>query len=98
MPPTKGGPHCRLSSPNGGGSTLMTSAPMSASNMEQTGPDRIRERSTTKRSSSGLVDCVSMYFFLDPSQAEAKAYQLYGPCTPVVAKNPRERAEKLPIG
>src|SRR5262252_925293 len=50
-----GGPHWRLSSPEGGGSTFTTSAPMSARSIVQTGPDRIRERSTTNRSSSGFI-------------------------------------------
>src|SRR5688572_7198365 len=56
MPPTKGGPHIRESSPWGGGSTLMIRAPISASIMLQIGPERIRERSTTKRSSSGRME------------------------------------------
>src|SRR5262245_8969158 len=55
MPPMKGGPHCRLSSPRGGGSTLTTSAPMSAKSIVHTGPERIRERSTTNKSSRGLI-------------------------------------------
>src|SRR6185295_1449158 len=55
MPPTNGGPHCRLSSPSGGGSTLMTCAPMSASIIVQIGPERILERSTTNRSSRGRI-------------------------------------------
>src|SRR5712692_7938610 len=50
-----GGPHCRLSSPDGGGSTFTTCAPMSARSMVQTGPDRIRDKSTTTRSSSGFT-------------------------------------------
>src|SRR5688500_7376724 len=56
MPPTNGGPHNRLSSPQGGGSTLITSAPISASIIVHIGPERIRDRSTTTRSSSGRMD------------------------------------------
>src|ERR1043165_9545969 len=56
MPLTNGGPHRRVSSPRGGGSTLTTVAPMSPSIMVQNGPDRIRERSRTKISSSGVTD------------------------------------------
>src|ERR1041384_411396 len=56
MPLTNGGPHRRVSSPRGGGSTLTTVAPMSPSIMVQNGPDRIRERSRTKISSSGVTE------------------------------------------
>src|SRR5256885_16429236 len=55
MPPTNGGPHLRLSSPKGGGSTFTTCAPMSASIIVQIGPESIRERSTMKMSSSGRM-------------------------------------------
>src|SRR5438552_8863814 len=55
IPPINGGPHCRLSSPNSGGSILLTSAPMSARSIVHTGTDRILEGSTTKRSSSGIM-------------------------------------------
>src|SRR5262245_22363720 len=61
MPPRKGGPHCRLSSPSGGGSIFSTSAPMSARSIVHTGPDRMRERSTTNTSSSGLILCMATY-------------------------------------
>src|SRR5688572_7316695 len=85
MPPIKGGPHCRLSSPRGGGSTLTTSAPMSASNIEHTGPDKIRERSTTKTSSSAFIrtpvrdddwPLVSVYFLPLLQNLPGTAYQL----------------------
>src|SRR5215471_1297220 len=73
MPPINGGPHCRLSSPSGGGSTLITSAPMSARSIVQTGPDKIRERSTTNKSSSGF-----MYFWLSPPENASQGYQVSG--------------------
>src|SRR3990172_1749527 len=51
-PPAKGG-QPRVSSPLPGSSTLMTSAPMSASAMEQKGPASTRVRSTTRIPASG---------------------------------------------
>src|SRR5215467_13971356 len=51
--PTKGGPQLRVSSPLSGGSTLITSAPMSPSIMVQSGPARIRVKSTTRMPASG---------------------------------------------
>src|SRR3990170_2148962 len=51
-PPAKGG-QPRVSSPLPGSSTLMTSAPMSASSMEQKGPASTRVRSTTRIPASG---------------------------------------------
>src|SRR5438552_9573669 len=81
MPATNGGPHCRLSSPRGGGSTFITCAHISAISIVQTGPDRIRERSRTKKSSSGLIFLETMYFFTDTAPDAAKAYQLSGPST-----------------
>src|SRR4051812_16709566 len=89
MPPRNGGPHWRLSSPRGGGSTFITSAPMSASSMVHTGPERILERSTTKRSSSGFAPCDAICIFgpvlLRPG---AKAYQLSGQSTAGFAEEP----------
>src|SRR5258706_2910749 len=55
MPLTKGGPHSRVSSPRGGGSTFTIFAPISPSIMVQNGPERIRDRSSTKISSSGVT-------------------------------------------
>src|ERR1700752_745220 len=55
MPLTNGGPHRRVSSPRGGGSTLTTAAPMSPSIIVQNGPERMRERSRTKMSSRGVT-------------------------------------------
>src|SRR3954469_23736577 len=50
---TKGGPHLRVSSPPSGLSTLMTSAPRSASNCPAQGPARMRASSTTRTPFSG---------------------------------------------
>src|SRR5947207_2362640 len=47
-----GGPQLRVSSPRSGGSTLITSAPMSPSIMVHSGPARIRVRSTTRTPAS----------------------------------------------
>src|SRR5687767_1124119 len=55
MPLTNGGPQSRVSSPRGGGSTFTTFAPMSPSIMVQKGPERIRDRSSTNTSSSGVT-------------------------------------------
>src|SRR5438067_12276565 len=55
MPLTKGGPHNRVSSPCGGGSTFTTVAPISAISIVHIGPERIRDRSRTKISSSGVM-------------------------------------------
>src|SRR5437867_1264689 len=55
MPLTNGGPHNRVSSPCGGGSTFTTLAPMSAISIVHIGPERIRDRSRTKISSSGVM-------------------------------------------
>src|SRR5882672_3006877 len=52
---TKGGPQSLVSSPRGGGSTFTTVAPMSPSIIVQKGPERIRERSSTKMLSSGVT-------------------------------------------
>src|SRR5437762_5049667 len=49
----KGGPHCRVSSPVLGSSTLKTSAPRSPSIKVQYGPARARVRSTTRMPVSG---------------------------------------------
>src|ERR1051326_1940058 len=98
MPPIKGGPHCRLSSPNGGGSILTTSAPISASSVVQTGPERIRERSTIKRSSSGWLACDFMYFRLPAPVDDAKAYQLSGSSTAGFTASPLKRATKRYCG
>src|SRR6184192_2114151 len=65
MPLTNGGPHSRVSSPRGGGSTLTTVAPMSPSIIVQKGPERMRERSSTKTSSSGITDEI-----MDPTNHE----------------------------
>src|SRR5438093_430197 len=65
MPLTNGGPHRRVSSPRGGGSTLTTVAPMSPSIIVQKGPERMRERSRTKTSSSGITDEI-----MDPTNHE----------------------------
>src|SRR5215468_5085942 len=51
-PPEKGG-QPRVSSPLPGSSTLMTSAPMSPSDMEQNGPASTRVRSMTRTPASG---------------------------------------------
>src|SRR5215470_17418317 len=51
-PPEKGG-QPRVSSPLPGSSTLMTSAPMSPSDMEQNGPASTRVRSMTRMPASG---------------------------------------------
>src|SRR5882724_4004336 len=48
-----GGPQPRVSSPVPGGSILITSAPMSPSIMVQSGPARMRVRSTTRIPASG---------------------------------------------
>src|SRR5215475_10159333 len=54
-----GGPQPRVSSPVPGGSILITSAPMSPSIMVQSGPARMRVRSTTRSPASGpLAACV----------------------------------------
>src|SRR5207249_6106645 len=50
---TKGGPHLRVSSPPSGLSTLMTSAPRSASNCPAQGPARMRASSITRMPFSG---------------------------------------------
>src|SRR6266850_2628204 len=55
IPLTNGGPQSLVSSPRGGGSTLTTVAPMSPSIIVQKGPDRMRERSSTNTSSSGVT-------------------------------------------
>jgi hypothetical protein len=55
MPLINGGPQRRVSSPRGGGSTLTTVAPMSPSIIVQNGPERMRERSSTKMSSRGIT-------------------------------------------
>src|SRR2546421_12287046 len=47
-----GGPQLRVSSPLPGGSTLITSAPMSPSIMVHSGPARIRVRSSTRMPAS----------------------------------------------
>src|SRR5262249_20602468 len=93
MPLMNGGPHCRLSSPSGGGSTFMTWAPMSANSIVQTGPDKIRERSTTRRSSRGLIFSTGMYFSDHPSQRSAKAYQVSGSRNSCLRKNLENKAE-----
>src|SRR5512134_1791952 len=51
-PLTKGGPQVRVSSPAPGGSTLITSAPMSPSICVHSGPARMRVRSSTRSPSS----------------------------------------------
>src|SRR5882762_3182739 len=48
----KGGPQLRVSSPLPGGSTLITSAPMSPSIMVHKGPARMRVRSSTRTPAS----------------------------------------------
>src|SRR5471030_1312981 len=54
-------PCWRTGSPSPGVSTLMTSAPMSASSIEQNGPARMRVRSTTRIPVSGkLSSCALM--------------------------------------
>src|SRR2546422_11772300 len=67
----------------------MTSAPISASSIVHTGPDKILERSTTKRPSNGFMiprnfsnqgltaSCLSLMYFLPTRQKpKRKAYQL----------------------
>ena len=53
--PVHGGPHCRVSSPVPGRSTLTTSAPRSASVMVARGPASTRVKSATRTPSSGSV-------------------------------------------
>src|SRR5262249_9555409 len=53
-PSTKGGPHPRVSSPAPLRSTLITSAPRSASTCPAQGPARIRASSRTRRPSNGF--------------------------------------------
>ena len=53
--PTVGGTERRVSSPPGTFSTLMTSAPMSASMRVQVGPAMMCVRSTTLRPASALM-------------------------------------------
>ena len=48
-------------------------SPMSARSIVQTGPDRIRDRSTTNKSSSGF-----MYFWLCPPENASQGYQVSG--------------------
>src|ERR1700730_13253654 len=55
-PPVKGG-QPRVSSPLPGSSTLMTSAPMSPSDIEQNGPASTRVRSMTRMPASGGRGC-----------------------------------------
>ena len=52
MPSSSNGGTGRVRSPEGG-STLITSAPRSASTRPQIGPEKIRVRSTTRMPSSG---------------------------------------------
>ena len=49
------GPHCRVSSPTRGRSTLMTMAPRSASVVAASGPARTWLKSATSRPSRGLI-------------------------------------------
>ena len=53
IPPLNGGPQERVSSPAPGRSTLITSAPRSASSMVAYGPERIRVKSSTRIPASG---------------------------------------------
>src|SRR5262249_54898079 len=53
--PGEWGPQLRVSSPLPGGSTLITSAPMSPSIMVESGPARMRVRSMTRIPASGPV-------------------------------------------
>src|ERR1044071_1719454 len=55
MPLTNGGPHRRVLWPRGGGSTFTTGGPMSPGSIVQNGPERMRERSRTNRSSRGVT-------------------------------------------
>src|SRR5262252_4806613 len=57
-PAMNGGPQPRVSSPWPGGSILITSAPMSPSVMVQSGPARMRVRSTTRSPASGPLASV----------------------------------------
>src|SRR5258708_4640429 len=60
-PPANGGPQLRVSSPPEGGSTLMTSAPMSPSIMAQVGPASTRVRSSTRMPASApLLEFISV--------------------------------------
>src|ERR1700730_13233482 len=53
--PRSNGPHARIISPSGSGSTLTTSAPRSARIMVQKGPARARDRSSTRMPVSGKL-------------------------------------------
>ena len=81
-PSTKGGPQLRVGSPPPGRSTLTTSAPRSASIIEQYGPARMRERSRTRTPSSGGIGI----YPLEASAASApgavaSGLTLYSACT-----------------
>ena len=57
-PPGSGDPHARAMSPAPRGSSLITSAPKSASMVEQKGPASAWLRSSTRMSSSGI--CINV--------------------------------------
>src|SRR5688572_15730866 len=59
LPAAKGGPHVRVSSPAPGGSTLITSAPMSPSICVHNGPASIRVRSSTRSPSSAPLSAAT---------------------------------------
>src|SRR5215471_6569038 len=84
----KGGPHWRLSSPSGGGSTFMTSALISAISIVQMGPDRIRVRSTTNKSSKGL-----MYLFLIRQERPRKPIKFLDRQQPNFARKGPQKAQ-----
>src|SRR6266700_3015925 len=74
-PPAKGG-QPRVSSPLPGSSTLMTSAPMSPSDIEQNGPARTRVKSMTRMPASGgrgflLTGVFFLAFVIRPSLEES---------------------------
>src|SRR5262245_60517457 len=72
-PSTKGGPHPRVSSPEPLRSTLMTSAPRSASTCPAQGPARMRANSRTRRPARGFAMEFSLSFSCFARAAPAAA-------------------------
>src|SRR5512139_3783584 len=61
-------PCLRTGSPSSTPSILMTSAPMSARNIEQKGPESILDRSTTRMPSSCMADRVNLHRLAEPGE------------------------------
>src|SRR5882724_2435725 len=101
-PPAKGG-QPRVSSPLPGSSTLMTSAPMSPSDIEQNGPARTRVKSMTRMPASGgrgflLTGVFFLAFVIRPSLEESLGQALGNGSDLLTASAGPPPEEPRPVG